>query len=171
MASQTHSYRLQEAAFDLFCVGHSRREVRDELTRRYGAVAPSDATLKRWSVAQRWVQRRDAITTAWRQRQDTQRGLIGADFLLELHLLRGKLLADARNLPMTSGEGACYALAAVERVIARIYRHETQLRTTAMFNPLLTRKLQELEAVMAPLPQGNGITLPDSAADPDVTPK
>ena len=175
MTGQTHSYRIQEAAFDLFCAGHTRREVRDELAKRCGAAAPSDATLKRWSVAQRWVQRRHAITAAWRQRQDAQRGLIGADYLMELHLLRGKLLADARSLPMSSGEGACFALAALERVIARIYQHESELRTAAMFNPLLTRKLQELREIMAPLPRGlprgDGITLPDGADDPNATPK
>ena len=40
MTGRTHSYRIQEAAFDLFCAGHTRRAVRDELAGRYSVAAP-----------------------------------------------------------------------------------------------------------------------------------
>ncbi|MFC1543591.1 hypothetical protein ACFL4K_03520, partial [Candidatus Neomarinimicrobiota bacterium] len=127
--------------------------------------------LKRWSVAHRWVQRRDMITDAWRQRLDYRRGLIGTEFLMELYLLRGKLLEEANSLPMTSGEGACFALAALERVIARILQQEAEKATAARFQPLMEHQLDKLQKLIMPHPPGGGVTPTDGDDDHEVTMK
>ncbi len=171
MSSKVYSYRMREEAFDLFCTGLSRREVHDRLTARFGDEAPGDATLKRWSVADRWVARRNAVIAAWQQRQDGQRSLVGAEFLAELQLLRGKLLADARNLPVTTGESACFALAALERVIARIQEQEEIRQRLAAIRPVFDNQLQQLRSLIPPLSPLAGIEPFDDDDDPELLPE
>ncbi len=110
---------LREEAFDLFVAGYSRRRLCAELRARYGAEAPSDATLRNWSRSHGWMDRRARIRDILRDRADALRALAGPDLTAALHKLRRLVVDAVGEAPFHSAEGALFSLAALERVIAR----------------------------------------------------
>ena len=107
----------REAAFDLYCQGLSLRQVQERLADESGDAAPSFSTLKRWSTEGDWVARRGRIHDALGEQRDHARLLYGMDYIAAVTQLREKLLSDAVNLKVHSGDQAIYALVALEKLI------------------------------------------------------
>ena len=119
MSATRHSPCTRVDAFDLYVAGLSHRKVLVQLRELPGAEAPSERTLKRWSVQDHWTARRAGIRALTRSHDDTQRALDGSDMVGELHKVRRLVLEAAQDLPFSSAEGALNSLAALERVIDR----------------------------------------------------
>ncbi len=117
MSANRHPPGARQEAFDLFVAGLSHSQVRAQLRELHGAEAPSERTLKRWSVQDHWTARRARIRTLTRSHDDAQRALDGTGMIAELHKLRLRVVEAAQDLPFSSAEGALNSLAVVERVI------------------------------------------------------
>ena len=118
-ARESHPSVLREEAFDLYIAGYGRARLTEELRDRHGPAAPSESTLKNWSVRDRWPLRRRRIRRLLRDRADALRALAGPELASELLKLRRVAVEGAGETPFHSAEGAFYSLAALERVIAR----------------------------------------------------
>ncbi len=116
---ESHPAVLREEAFDLYIAGYGRARLYEELRARHGPAAPSESTLKNWSVRDRWPRRRHRIRRLLRERADALRALAGPDLAVELLKLRRLAVEGAGETPFHSAEGAFFSLAALERVIAR----------------------------------------------------
>lgn len=115
---------FREQAFDLHVSGFNRRQILARLQDHHGAAAPSESTLKRWSVQDHWTARRTRIRSLTRSHHDDQRALVGTRMTGELLNIRRLAVEAAQDLPFSSAEGALFALAALERIIDR---HEVRL--------------------------------------------
>ena len=114
----------REEAFDLYISGFNRRRILTRLRDRHGDGAPSETSLKRWSVQDHWTARRARIRSLTRSHDDNQRALVGTRMAGELLNVRRLAVEAAQDLPFSSAEGALFALAALERIIDR---HEVRL--------------------------------------------
>ena len=155
---------LREEAFDLFVAGYSRRRLCAELRARYGAEAPSEATLRNWSRSCGWMDRRARIRGILRHRADTLRALAGPDLTAALHKLRSLVVDAVAETPFHSAEGALFSLAALERVIAR---HEDREAERA-----LEEHRRSIRAPLTLLETGNPEGPDDQPSDdvPEVSP-
>jgi hypothetical protein len=135
----------REAAFDLYCSGLPLREVHRELVGRCGGEAPSLSTLKRWSTDGDWVARRDKIQDAREEQHDQQRILYGMDYIAELTRIRRKLLSDAAQLKVNSGDQAIYALIALEKLLDKLVRYEECAQRRKQREPGYTGLLEQLD--------------------------
>ncbi len=161
---QRHPSGLREEAFDLFAGGLSIRRVFDELHGQYAADAPAESTLRRWSVEDRWTRRRARIRSVTRARADARRALAGPELTAELHKMRRQVVEAVDVAPFTTAEGALYALAALERVIARHEDREAE-RT-------LQEHRRSIGSLLTFLETGEPADPDDGPADqlPEVTP-
>lgn len=154
--SAPYTIQWREEAFDLYVTGLSRRQVHAELRQLYGDDAPSETSLKRWSVQDHWTERRARIRRRMRRCDDADRALSGSRMTEELRKLRRLVVDAVGDLNFNSAEGALFALAALERIIERHDNRQRQKQWQRSLQTVLEPLRQQSREQLADPEHGPG---------------